>query len=377
MLIDSIVIGGITALLFYSKITFGLCAIAVVMLLPIMSWSNRNRALLALVFFIAIAAALEFLCGFHGSLLNDIVMAIRSSGVARSSILYEVVTNFPEILICAILPAGVLFVKGLLTPRVGLVFLCVSVMSIMLLNQSAQLRVMMIPFTLLIIAWRIVDTAPSAGDPSVLRFTLTPHQLVFAATCFMWISYAYPMAVNLAVSFSKSISGKAIDGEQPVLRRIKAEVGRGDEPLVQDLLHDGPGALELYERTISASGVPLNEPDYVRSLLDGLVAVRAGCESRDRVSTADFVNPFPALLNMPVGGGAIYTDSDLLMSARSHVPAERFFAGIDCVMVPKLPVSYTSRRLFLTVYQGYLQQNYTTIKETAYWTVLRRTRGER
>jgi hypothetical protein len=372
-LIDSVVIGGVMALLFYSKITFGLCALAVVILLSIVSRSNRTRALLALGYFIAVAAVLELSFGFHAPLVRDIVMALRSSGVARSSILYEIVTNLPEILICAILPAGVLLANRVLTPRLGLLFFFVSMMSIMLLNQSAQLRVMMIPFSLLIISWQIVDTRLSASAPSEARFVLISYQTVLAAACFMWISYSYPIAVNLAVSFSKSIFGKVIDGREAVLDTIKADLARGDERVVQDLMPGGSASLEIYERTISAAGLPLNEPDYVRSLLDGLGAVRAGCGSHDRVATADFVNPFPALLDMPVGGGAIYTDSGLLMSERSHVPAERFFSGIDCVMVPKLPVAYTSRNFFLIIYEGYLHQRFVTVEETAYWTVLRRT----
>jgi hypothetical protein len=371
ILFDGLIIGSITTLLFYSKITFGLCALALIILLPVVSWSNRFRALLSFGCFIVVAAVLEMTLRFHAPLIRDILMAIRSSGVTRTSILYEVVANLPEILICAVLPAAALFINNTLTPRIGFLLIGVSMMSIMLLNQSAQLRVMIMPFSLLIVSLHALNSNRSATNSARDRYVLT-HQILLAAACFMWITYSYPMVVNLAVSFSKSAVGQPIDSEAGILGKIIVERNRDNMPLVQDLLRDGQATLGVYERAISAAGIPLNESDYVRSILDGVGAVQATCGPQDRVLTADFVNPFPALLNMPVGGGAIYTDSGLLMSEQSHVPAERFFSGIDCLMIPKLPVAYTAWVFISEVYQEYMDQQFVKAQETPYWIVYRR-----
>ena len=69
-----------------------------------------------------------------------------------------------------------------------------------------------------------------------------------------------------------------------------------------------------------------------------------------RILTADQVNPFPAVLDLPVGGGMIYLVVNRTGSGKVHLPPDKMFNNITCVMVPKMPICYPCRELFLSIY---------------------------
>ncbi|MBV8399724.1 MAG: hypothetical protein JOZ17_13425, partial [Acetobacteraceae bacterium] len=196
----------------------------------------------------------------------------------------------------------------------------------------------------------------------------------------VWFSYSYPLAVNIAISLTKAVHGPATEHTAGLLPQIQIE-RRGQEALaVLDSTHGTLSPLEIFERAINSVQVnspdfssPLSELAYVASLKDGMRAIPDACGPSARVFTADFVNPFPAILDLPEGGGLAFIQPGQHMSEQNYIAPERLFAEIDCVMVPKVPVVLDARELFLKVYGSYLDQHYEPVKQTDYWTVLRGT----
>lgn len=98
-------------------------------------------------------------------------------------------------------------------------------------------------------------------------------------------------------------------------------------------------------------------------------------EENARILTADQVNPFPAVLDLPVGGGMIWLDPRTF-SLNRHPSADKMFESITCVMVPKMPVCYPCRELFLRIYSEYFKSGFTITGETDYWKLYRVNRHQ-
>ena len=114
----------------------------------------------------------------------------------------------------------------------------------------------------------------------------------------------------------------------------------------------------------------LSFPEYKFYLSDGLNAATSGCPKGARIATLDFVNPFPALLGWPEGGGMVFVDQPWLVSETYHLIAEEMFRQIDCVLVPKAQMLKGVREFFTRIYGEYLHAKYAKTTETALWTVL-------
>ncbi len=116
--------------------------------------------------------------------------------------------------------------------------------------------------------------------------------------------------MNVAVSFAKSMHGPVNERGTGLLGEIRIE-RRGEDALATLASTNGPlPPLEIFERVINS--MEMNAPDriteleYVAALEDGIADLKESCGQSARVLTADFVNPFPGILSLPVGGGMIF-----------------------------------------------------------------------
>jgi hypothetical protein len=299
-----------------------------------------------------------------------------TGGRLKSAGPYEVIVNFPELVACILLPMAILIRNRLLTFRVFLLFACVGVGSVLLMNQSAQLRILALPFALLFIALRLIeDGAEHAAEPSGRVRLGFANQAMQGLILVVWFLYCYPLAVNIPLSFVKSLHGPVAVPGAGLLGELRVERRAEPEALAFDPMDTSLPPEEIYERAINSRQVNsadvLSAQQYVASLADGVRAVQDACGPSPRVLTADFVIPFPAVLDLPVGGGMIFIHPGLLVSQQDHPVAERLFRDVTCVMIPKLPVVQRARPFVLGVYADYLGKHFEEVKRTAYWTVLR------
>ncbi len=374
-IVDALILAALLVLVFYSKTTFGLCGLATLGLLGLWGRGTMAVAAAAGMMFLAAGMALEFAFHLHRGLLADTLMAIRSSDPSqRGGLPYECVLNMPEMLACIGLPGAVLLLNRAMTLRRLALFGSVGLMALLLLHYSAQTRILSLPFSLLFIAAAWL-TAPTAGADRAGPVSVAKHiPAIDAAIVVVALMYCYPLAVNVAISFVRTLESPPI-GDVGPLAELRTDLRDGDAPMAIDWSKEGAPPLDIFEHgaNSAASSAPdlLTDPQYVASLRDGIRALREGCGENPRVLTADFSNPFPAILDLPVGGGMLYIHYGLLISDRVHIPAERLFDRIDCVMAPKLPVMIETRDFVLRVYADYLRDHFETVRQTDYWTVMR------
>jgi hypothetical protein len=376
IIIEAVLISLLTLIIFYSKITFFMVAVAALLLLSLTSRTNATRMIVAMLLFLIVAVSLEVRYRFHRAYFADLVIAVQSSDSRLfdyKGVLWLTLRNLPELVLCVIVPFIILSRNWVLSSLDGLTFLFVAGASVLLLSQNAQQEVLALPFLLLLIALDIIDRRTERGTRLVVS-----KGLIYAITIWMWFLYSYPLVVNCTFSFAKSIWGGKPIGTENTLKRFVIDWRNSDPQLTHDIIRGGGSSFDLFDRTrVSATGIPgmfLSEAEYAISLEDGFKAARAGCGESARILTADLMNPFPAVLDLPVGGGMIYLQPNRTFSIKSHLPPDKMFNSITCVMVPKMPIAYPARQLFLSVYDEYLKRSFEMRAETDYWIVYKLNR---
>ena len=207
-MMDAVLISLLTLIIFYSKITFFVVAVAVLGLQSLTSRTNATRVGAAMLLFLMVAIGLEMRYRFHRAYLTDLIMVLQSSGLSRGEktffdykyILFLTLLNLPELVLCIIVPFIILCVHRVLSVLHALLFLFVGGASVALLSQNAQEHVLALPFSVLLIAFYMVEEGTEPGTRLVAS-----KGLIWAVTVWMWFLYSYPLVVNCAYSFMKSI----------------------------------------------------------------------------------------------------------------------------------------------------------------------------
>ena len=157
LIIDGVLYGAISAFLFYSKITFGLVALAFAPVMLIRKRDNAAVIAVAAVVFIAIAAWLELGYGMRFAWVNDVKMAAISSGASSGGhrigrILHVVRDNFLELFGILVIPAFILLALRKLTLPLTLFCAYVGAVSILIVSYSAQSYILTLPIAFVFVA---------------------------------------------------------------------------------------------------------------------------------------------------------------------------------------------------------------------------------
>jgi hypothetical protein len=376
-IIDVAIIALLSLILFYTKMTYFVVAAAALGLLLLTSWANAVRVGAALAVFLIIVAAIELAWGLLPGYLAALFAAAHTSGVIRSPIkgvLYLIQLNLPELVVCLLLPIIVLYELRVLSPWNFLTFAFVAVASLLLLDQNAQMQVLAVPFTLLFIAIDIIVRRTRGDAPR-----RTAKGLLVGAIIVMFSWYSYPLVLNIAVSFAKSISDIRPTGNEQITKRLLIDWDQPDGTLLPDMVKGNISPFDVFARAresaTNVKGMWLSVAEYAISIEDGAAAVRAYCGSDPRVLIADKMNPFPALLDLQPVGKILMFSAERTIPVENHPPPQQIFADATCIMAPKLPIDYLDRQLFFALYGGYVKNNFKPSGETDYWIVYRRTGG--
>jgi hypothetical protein len=119
----------------------------------------------------------------------------------------------------------------------------------------------------------------------------------------------------------------------------------------------------------------LSVPEYGIYANDGMQAALHGCPVQSRIATLDVVNPFPALLDWPEGGGMIFTAPGYMLSERSHPSAEAMYGKIDCILAPKMQVGEGTEQFIQRIYGQYFKDHFRHTYESQFWTAYARANG--
>jgi hypothetical protein len=224
LIVDGVLFGTITALLFYTKITFGLVALGAAPIFILRQRDNLVMIAVAAITFIAMAACVEFGYGIQFGWLADITMAAHAVKGNHLRILHIWRDNGLEVIFLLIAPAIILFSLKRLTIPIALLGLYIAVTSAFLLAYSAQYLLLTLPIAFLFVA---LDASKPQDDKSEEVIVANPGEIsnnraryaLFSAlvSCVLLID-SYPLALNVATSTYRGLHGAPLDTENEVLR---------------------------------------------------------------------------------------------------------------------------------------------------------------
>ena len=375
LIIDGVLYGAITALLFYSKITFGLVALGFAPIMLIRKRDNIAVIAVAAVIFVAIAAWVEFVYGVRFAWMNDVKMAAASSTAAPGRdtlghILHLLRDNLPELFGLLAVPAFILLLSRKLLISLALFCIYVGAVSVLILSYSAQSYLLTLPIAFVFVALDALK--PGSAFTGSINQIRTRYVLLSAVASTLLVIESYPLAVNIAISTYRAIHTAPWDSANEVMKNIATD--ESEQTILAKI--DKTPKLDMFALTRAVRPKvywdDLLMGEYADYLRTGISAARQGCEDRARISTIDALNSFPMLLGWPTGGGMFYAAAGYLMSKKAHLPNEVMFRDINCVMIPKLPVQIGYRDALLEIYGPFLSQSFEQSFESDMWTVLRR-----
>jgi hypothetical protein len=375
LIIDGVLYGAITALLFYSKITFGLVALGFAPIMLIRKRDNIAVIAVAAVIFVAIAAWVEFVYGIRFAWMNDVKMAAASTAAAPGRdalghILHVLRDNLPELFGLLGVPAFILLLSRKLLISLALFCIYVGAVSVLILSYSAQSYLLTLPIAFVFVALDALK--PGSAFTGSINQIRTRYVLLSAVASTLLVIESYPLAVNIAISTYRAIHTAPWDSANEVMKNIVTD--ESEQTILAKI--DKTPKLDMFALTRAVRPKvywdDLLMGEYADYLRTGISAARQGCEDRARISTIDALNSFPMLLGWPTGGGMFYAAAGYLMSKKAHLPNEVMFRDINCVMIPKLPVQIGYRDALLEIYGPFLSQSFEQSFESDMWTVLRR-----
>jgi hypothetical protein len=375
LIIDGVLYGAITALLFYSKITFGLVALGFAPIMLIRKRDNIAVIAVAAVIFVAIAAWVEFVYGIRFAWMNDVKMAAASTAAAPGRdalghILHVLRDNLPELFGLLGVPAFILLLSRKLLISLALFCIYVGAVSVLILSYSAQSYLLTLPIAFVFVALDALK--PGSAFTGSINQIRTRYVLLSAVASTLLVIESYPLAVNIAISTYRAIHTAPWDSANEVMKNIATD--ESEQTILAKI--DKTPKLDMFALTRAVRPKvywdDLLMGEYADYLRTGISAARQGCEDRARISTIDALNSFPMLLGWPTGGGMFYAAAGYLMSKKAHLPNEVMFRDINCVMIPKLPVQIGYRDALLEIYGPFLSQSFEQSFESDMWTVLRR-----
>lgn len=131
----------------------------------------------------------------------------------------------------------------------------------------------------------------------------------------------------------------------------------------------------------------INEWDYelYRSYADSLEAGADLLRSLDapvnKVLVIDFASPFTSLMGLEAPeSGTAWMHDGRNFDADFHFPPDEFLRDVEVVMIPKKPIAGSTTDLMQRIYGDYFDRNFEPVRDTEEWVVLRRpddTKGPR
>ncbi len=377
---DGALIGLISGLLLYIKITFGAVSLAFVffsLLADGVSFQSKAKSLcVALAAFLLVVIVIELFLGGRFFWYRDIHLAMlaESGGNLRRLISpHKLAGNVPEVVVGIVAPFVILSLSGAKIRMYWVLYaLAISVSSIVLLIYSAQEAVLFLPIAFIIFAMSKLN----GGIRLNVVTGPQPYSLAMIfLSLFAMATIAYPMLLNVAFASERFQKGNQLSSTNSVLSSIRTL------PLETGFLTSSQ-TIETMKTSTPLDGFMMGRqsrpahrleilsfPEVGFYLDEGLKAANSGCRKGSRIATLDNVNPFPALLGWPVGGGMIFVADRYLISREHHLSDEEMFGQIDCVLIPKVQLDGV-RDLLEDIYGPYLQANFVKTGETNTWTVL-------
>lgn len=345
-LLDGICASVLILVMLYTKITYGLVAVAFLSL-PLSDKEQRRWACISIGLTIAFALVVELAWKSTAAYISDLTLAGQVSGSLNIVYLVDAfIRHLADYTLLAIFATFVLWRTRSI--RDLLFFGFCTVPGLIIQTQNSQPWGILTIYAGAVVAAEIImrlnaeqfraDRSRmflSAGSPLLLMALLLPVLL----HCFM--------ALGLHTTLALARSGEAFDFPQFKEIRLIAPWLSGKRTLMHA---------------------------YLDSVEDGARLLKQLPIAPQKVAVLDFSNPFSAGLNLlPPRGDNAWLHWERNINASHFISPEQYFEDVEILMRPKWGINNIP---LWDLYRTFVEENFEPLRDTASWTIYRRKSRE-
>jgi hypothetical protein len=344
----------LTLVMLYTKLSYGLAALAFLSAL-VFDPRQRRWAAGALALCVVAAAVVELFWRGSASYLADVRQAAEVSGLVRGTtgqIIDHVLGNLADYVLLAVF-AGVSLSRTRSVADAAFYLAC-AVGGFLIINQNFQFwGILSIHAAAAVAAekfLRVSELEPLG--PEEKAWSLRPGiPLLFLALVLPTIVHC-SIALGLHATAAATRSGRAI-----------ALAGL-----------DGVRLANLWTWSDYDSALP-----YITAIEDGAARLSSPQPQADRVAVLGLANPFSAALGLtPARGDASWLLWGRNIDGGTFLPGSELFSDVQIVLEPKPPAEADTspqeagNEALRALYRPYLAERFETVLTTEHWTVHRR-----
>lgn len=372
---DALVAAVMAGAAYYAKMPYGLAVIALVSV-----WFGfvERRLEVLKVFalgFVAIVLVFELLFpGLNVAYLKEQFFAADLVGAVRlGAILRAGVFTAPEVLAAALLPLAILWLTHSIS-RVELLYFALFLGGcLVLLTQAAQGFTLVAPLAVGTFALTRCLRGPQ-GERQALAACAIAIGLLTGLMMLL-----PPAVVNIVRHAKDASATEPIAGLPPVYGRLRVPQDV-DLDLLRRSLEGAISSREAYlaaRRQLPVSTIHAPFPsEYLYSLTDLVKASKLCGPLAERPAVLDFTNMAPSFLGKAPSSGFVYMHYERSFSPTKHLPYERMFGDVDCLLDPKFPIEVKAQDGIWSIYGDQLRSKFVPAGETIFWQVhARRSRS--
>jgi hypothetical protein len=380
---DGVVAALLILVLVYTKITYGLVALAFPLAWAALERDARRPALIAAGLVIAAGVACELRWGLNRLYLADIAFALRAGPALRGGIFQPIDEIFIHAGQTALAFAAALLVWWVRAApaREYLFMVLVFGASVLVTNQNTHDHLLVCVSVIIVVAAERLARHEArrrpGGSPRVWPAALVLLLVFIAQPAVYHTLGLYRHAVAAASAPADPTLPPALRGF--VVAEFKALYLIADTApdLFQALTTPGlPVGQAFAQIRLAAPGretAILSTTEYFFMIRRGIEALAGIDDQGGGIFVFDATNPFNFLLGRrpPVNTLFAY-DLNRQFSKDRFIPAEATFAQVSLALVPKFQVGHRDRQALEELYGAYLRTHFAVARETPYWTVWRR-----
>ncbi|MEM7490565.1 MAG: hypothetical protein AAF390_15710 [Pseudomonadota bacterium] len=342
-LLDAASAAILTLVLAYTKMTYGVVAVAF-LLLTLLQPAQRAWSAAALVICAVAAVAVEMVWGGTRMHIADLALASQVSGVTQAATyLRSFLSTSGEYVLFAAIAATALWRAPRMTDLLFYGF-CICA-GLALVNQNFQIEGIVTLLAGAVVAAERLARHRRPGLSPAADLTTRAGPLV---AVFLLLPIGLSSGAALGLHTILAASGAGIPLDTPAGRDLR---------VAQTL---DKGQFKFFR-------------DYAESLESGAELLASLDTPPTQVLVFDFVSPFSALAGLePPDGGTAWMHDGRNFDGEHYFSAEEVLGDVNLVMIPKRPIAGSTTELMEELYGDHLDRHFRLIRDTTLWRVLER-----
>ncbi len=376
-LLDAAILTALTLFLFYSKLPFGMVALAFLLANAVTGPYNRRMSLLALMMVGVVAAGLELATGLHGEYLSRLVAVSQNNDAVRNGV-WGFIENTVLLQAWVYLACLGAFACLLRSGRWSILdagyALGVLVTAVMLLGTTGgTVRGMPTVVALFLVCGELCRRGMGgAGSPRA-------DGAFLACTLFLLMFIAEPVGMRLVAwqdhyHWSSRANAQPVEGLPETLQGM--HVRRESWALHEELGHSAQAHAQL-DRARGTFTEPLPPYEFLQTIAEGVALLQSQGVSDQKLFVLDNADAFTVALGLPPttdGSPMLWATGTLRSDARPS--GDAMFTDTDWLMIPVLPHRRMTRDVLWSGYGDYIEANFSELATSPHWRLLQRRRHE-